>query len=89
MVYRLIYFDKETWFQVFEEVYELKIDEDVNRVLFALPQKSRVGLQESPNGLKPAASTLKRVAVKYASWHNGPSLDKFLESDTLRLVPRD
>ena len=26
--------------QVFEEVYELKVDEDVNRVLLALPRES-------------------------------------------------
>ncbi len=67
--------------QVFEEVYDLEIDEDVNRVLLALPQKSPA--EHSPDGLQAAASTLGKLAARFNSWGNGPSL-----KDSIRTLKR-
>ncbi|CAK9266746.1 unnamed protein product [Sphagnum jensenii] len=67
--------------KVFEEVYDLEIDEDVNRVLLALPQKSPA--EHSPGGLQAAASTLGKLAARFNSWGNGPSL-----KDVIRTLKR-
>ncbi|CAK9212256.1 unnamed protein product [Sphagnum troendelagicum] len=67
--------------KVFEEVYDLEIDEDVNRVLLALPQKSPA--EHSPGGLQAAASTLGKLAARFNSWGNGPSL-----KDAIRTLKR-
>jgi len=73
--------------QVFEEVYELTLDEDVNRVLFALPRESPVGKENLAVGLRTATLQLQKLAEDFAPWKNGPNLEYFQEGK-IRLVPR-
>lgn len=73
---------------MFEEVYELKVDEDVNRVLFALPRQSPVRKDSLITNLSSAITRLKQLATEFAPWHNGPTLEDFLQEGKIQLVPR-
>lgn len=64
-----------TFFQLYEEVYELKIDEDINRVLFALPQQ-----RSGEDAILTAAQQLKRTATDFGPWQNGPNLEGLLKN---------
>lgn len=75
--------------KVFEEVYELKVDEDVNRVLFALPRESPVRTDSLTANLSSATRRLKQLATQFAPWQNGPTLEDFLQEGKIRLVPRE
>jgi hypothetical protein len=75
--------------QVFEEVYELKVDEDVNRVLFALPRESPVRTDSLTANLSSATQRLKQLATQFAPWQDGPTLEDFLQEGKIRLVPRE
>ncbi|KAG0631758.1 hypothetical protein M758_1G277400 [Ceratodon purpureus] len=74
--------------KVFEEVYELKVDEDVNRVLFALPRESPVRNDSLITNLRSATQRLKQLATDFAPWQNGPILEDYLQEGKIRLVPR-
>lgn len=74
--------------KVFEEVYELKIDEDVNRVLFALPRKCPVPNDSLISDLRSAALRLRKLCTDFSPWQHGPALEDFLQEDKLRLIPR-
>ena len=73
--------------QVFEEVYELKVDEDVNRVLFALPRENPMR-KDSLTNLSSASLRLKQLATEFAPWQNGPILEDCLREGKIRFVPR-
>jgi len=73
--------------QVFEEVYELVLDEDVNRVLFALPRESPVDKENLVPHLRTATSQLQKLAADFSPSKNGPDLEDFQEGK-IRLVPR-
>lgn len=60
------------WVQVFEEVYDLEIEEHVNRVLFALPKH-----RESEGGMEDARTRLERLAAAFAPWENGPVVKEY------------
>lgn len=60
--------------KVFEEVYDLEIEEYVNRVLFALPQQ-----RESEGGMDEARMRLERLAGAFAPWENGPPVEEYLK----------
>lgn len=72
---------------MFEEVYELALDTDVNRVLFALPRESPVGKEVLSLHLHSATSQLQKTAEEFAPWKNGPNLGDFQEGK-FRFVPR-
>lgn len=59
---------------MFEEVYDLEIEEHVNRVLFALPQN-----RESEGGMEEARMRLERLAAAFAPWENGPSVKEYVK----------
>lgn len=63
----------------------MKLDPDVNRILFALPCKST---ELSVPNIEAGALTLKALASNFASWKNGPSLEEFLNPDNFRLIPK-
>ncbi|KAH7290351.1 hypothetical protein KP509_30G043900 [Ceratopteris richardii] len=58
--------------KVFAEVYSLEVDEDVNRVLFALPQKSEVNSLED---IVELAGMIRKLAIERAPWGNGPNVE--------------
>ncbi|KAJ7521159.1 hypothetical protein O6H91_19G040400 [Diphasiastrum complanatum] len=65
--------------EVFQEVYDLKIDdEDVNRVLFALPQASN--FSENLSEISTATENLCRMCSKFSSWDHGPDLSYLLRT---------
>eukprot|EP00897_Mesotaenium_endlicherianum_P005937 jgi/Mesen1/5371/ME000268S04572 len=64
---------KAALFSVFEEVYEMDVDEDVNKVLFALPRRGATVL-DLPGGLAMAAESVEAIAGRFAPWRRGPSL---------------
>lgn len=73
--------------QVFEEVYELALDADVNRVLFALPRESPVGKEDLSLHLHLATLQLQKIAEEFAPWKNGPNLGDFRDGK-IRFIPR-
>lgn len=73
--------------QVFEEVYELALDEDVNRVIFALPRESPMPKDNLAVDLRNATLRLRKLGDDFAPWKNGPNLEDFREGK-IRLVPR-
>ena len=59
---------------MFEEVYDLEIEEHVNRVLFALPQHRQI-----ERGMEEARVKLERLAAAFAPWENGPSMKEYVK----------
>lgn len=59
--------------KAFAEVYGLEVDEDVNRVLFALPRASGINGKEDVLEL---AFKLKELASNFAPWGNGPNVQE-------------
>lgn len=59
--------------KVFAEVYTLEVDEDVNRVLFALPHASGINNQDD---IFKLACKLKELALNFAPWGNGPDIQE-------------
>ncbi|XP_024401124.1 uncharacterized protein [Physcomitrium patens] len=59
--------------KVFEEVYDLEIEEHVNRVLFALSQQSH----KSGEGVIEKARVFERITRAFAPWKNGPSVKEY------------
>lgn len=55
-------------------MYDLEIEEYVNRVLFALPQQ-----RESEGGMDEARMRLERLAGAFAPWENGPPVEEYLK----------
>jgi len=67
--------------QVFEEVYDLEIEEHVNRVLFALPRHSHSRPedgQKQAEVMEAARTCFERLAGAFAPWDNGPSVKDYL-----------
>ncbi|XP_024531063.1 methyltransferase-like protein 13 [Selaginella moellendorffii] len=62
--------------KIFSEVYSLQVDEDVNRVVFGLPQPSN--LRDS-TAIFNAGVLLKKVAGQFASWDKGPNVKDVLK----------
>ena len=62
--------------KVFAEVYSLEVEDDVNRVLFALPHSS--GIDDKDDILR-LASKLKELAMSFAPWDNGPNIHELAE----------
>lgn len=58
---------------MFEEVYDLEIEEHVNRVLFALSQQSH----KSGEGVIEKARVFERITRAFAPWKNGPSVKEY------------
>ena len=65
--------------QVFEEVYDLEVDENVNRVLFALPQQSHKGVHNLSELLMEEAGAFTKLATTFAPWGNGPPVKDYLK----------
>lgn len=73
--------------QVFEEVYDLEIEEHVNRVLFALPHhshSSRSGhkdeqMQREELLEEDRTVCFERLAGAFAPWDNGPSVKDYVK----------
>lgn len=63
---------------MFEEVFELEVEEDVNRVLFALPQK-RQKATKSISDFLTDASIFKEVVTAFAPWCNGPAVEHYMK----------
>ena len=63
------------WWQVFAEVYEMDVDEDVNRLLFALPTKCSI--DTSDGGLLAAATNLVALARQHGPWRQGPNIEEY------------
>ncbi|KAI5058386.1 hypothetical protein GOP47_0026556 [Adiantum capillus-veneris] len=59
--------------KVFAEVYSVEVDEDVNRVLFALPHPSGINNEE---GILDSAGKLQQLALDFASWGSGPNIQE-------------
>ncbi|CAM6106352.1 unnamed protein product [Calypogeia fissa] len=60
----------------FEEVYDIEVNEDLNRVLVALP-RARNSLRSS--NIMNDLSVLEDIARKFAPWGNGPKLRDILK----------
>ena len=70
--------------QVFAEVYEMDVDEDVNRLLFALPSKCSIDTSEG--GLLEAAKNLDSLARQHGPWRRVPNLEE--HTCRVKLLPR-
>eukprot|EP00250_Pteridium_aquilinum_P008175 c17737_g1_i1 orf=280-2520(-) len=63
--------------KAFAEVYTLEVDEDVNRVLFALPHST--GINNQQEDIIKLACKLKQLAMNFAPWGNGPDIQELAE----------
>lgn len=57
--------------QFFEELYDIEVNEDVNRVLIALPQSRN---SDESSDIMKDLSLLESIAKNFTSWGNGPNL---------------
>jgi len=70
---------------VFEEVYDLEIEEHVNRVLFARPHHSYSSQRRHKDGqtqaevMEEATTCFERLARAFAPWENGPSVKDYVK----------
>lgn len=58
---------------VFEQLFSLEIEEDVNKILFALPKKGHI----SNDGLLEAVIRLEKLLTSSTSWGNGPNIKEY------------
>lgn len=71
--------------QLFEEVYDLEIEEHVNRVLFARPHHNRISQSQHMDGqiqaevMEDARTCFERLVREFAPWENGPSLKEYVK----------
>ncbi|KAL2609796.1 hypothetical protein R1flu_028369 [Riccia fluitans] len=61
----------------FVEVYDIEVNEDVNRVLIALPQPRNRG---KSSDVADDLSKLEKIVTQFAPWQNGPNLKEFVKS---------
>lgn len=68
---------------MFEEVYDLEIEEHVNRVLFARPHHSqrchKKEGQTQAQAMEEARTCFERLVRAFAPWENGPSLKEYVK----------
>jgi len=58
---------------VFEQLFSLEIEEDVNKILFALPKKGHF----SNDGLLEAVIRLEKLLTSSSPWGNGPNIKEY------------
>lgn len=59
---------------VFEQLFSLEIEEDVNKILFALPKKGHI----SNDGLLEAVIRLEKLLTSSTPWGNGPNIKEYV-----------
>lgn len=61
---------------MFSEVYSLEVEDDVNRVLFALPHSTGITCKDD---ILRLASKLMDVALSFSPWGKGPNIHGLAE----------
>ncbi|KAG6550172.1 hypothetical protein Mapa_008129 [Marchantia paleacea] len=61
----------------FVEVYDIEVNEDVNRVLIALPQPRNKG---ASSDIMDDLSKLEKIVTQFAPWRSGPDLKEIVKS---------
>lgn len=59
------------------EVYDIEVNEDVNRVLIALPQPRNKG---ASSDIMHDLSKLEKIVTQFAPWRSGPDLKEIVKS---------